>query len=188
MKDLLRRLVPKAGYIPLFFLLAVLSAPVASAATIPQKTTSAKVEAHLEIPKIKVKAVIKDMGVTAQGVMAIPGNRVDVGWWGKGTVPGQVGSAVFGGHNEWGNGAGVFADLHLLKTGDTMSVVDKNGHSTSFVVREIRTYNATDIDNGIFLSASGIHLNLITCSGTWDPKTKSYTKRLVVFTDVVQKT
>jgi len=35
-----------------------------------------------------------------------------------------------------------------------------------------------------FSPPAGSHLNLITCSGVWDAKTNSYTKRLVIFTDL----
>jgi LPXTG-site transpeptidase (sortase) family protein len=154
---------------------------VAAAKAVPKK-----LEARLKIPKIKVNAAIKDMGVTSEGVMAIPGNRTDVGWYSSGTRPGDTGSAVIGGHNRWGNGVAVFNHLDQLKKGDVLSVMSAKGISTSFVVREVRTYDATDFDNEIFLSVSGAHLNLITCSGVWDPSIKNYTKRLVIFTDAEQ--
>lgn len=145
-------------------------------------------EAHLKIPRIGVDAVIKDMGLTFDGAMAVPGNSIEVGWFSLGTRPGDIGSAVIGGHNNWDSKAGVFADLNQLQKGDVLSVVDAKGVSVSFVVRDIRTYDATDTNTGIFDSKSGVHLNLITCSGGWDPLTKSATKRLVIFTDMVQAT
>jgi len=145
-----------------------------------------KTDAHLQIPSIQVNAVIKDMGLTSDGAMAIPDVRADVGWYSSGTRPGETGSAVIGGHARWGRGAGVFDHLDQLIKGDVLSVVDVKGISTTFVVRETRTFDATDTNSGIFASESGIHLNLITCSGVWDPKTNSYTKRLVIFTDVAK--
>ncbi len=141
---------------------------------------------RLEIPSIKVDALIQSMGLTAQGAMAVPNNNADVGWYSPGTRPGATGSAVIGGHNSWNQTAGVFARLNELKPGDTVSVVDANGLSTAFVVRGTQTYDAIDLSTGIFMSPSGIHLNLITCSGVWNPATQTYTKRLVVFTDAVQ--
>ena len=203
---------PKTGTVPFFFLLSVSAlfalslltgVPGALAATKPVGSTPlvklvpskalvvAKnlpqklAEAHLLIPRIKVDAIIKDMGLTSGGAMAIPGNRVDVGWFSLGTRPGEVGSAVVGGHNRWDDGTGVFIHLDQLKKGDLLSVVDAKGASTTFMVRDIRSFDALDEHSGIFSSESGVHLNLITCSGTWNPKTKSYTKRLVIFTDVV---
>lgn len=155
--------------------------PIVSAAAKPQITT-----ARIEIPKIRVNADIKDMGLTPAGAMAVPGNRVEVGWFKLGTRPGDKGSAVIGGHNRWASGDGVFVRLNELQIGDTLSVIDAKGVRTSFVVREIRSYDALDTDTAlIYHSDSGVHLNLITCSGDWDISTKSYTKRLVLFTDLL---
>lgn len=142
-------------------------------------------EAYLKIPKIGVNAVIKSMGVTSDGFMLVPGNRFDVGWFNLGARPGQTGNAVIGGHNRWASEPGVFANLNQLKIGDVLSVVDEKGVSTSFMVKDMRIFDATDTNSGVFDSDSGVHLNLITCTGTWDPSTKTYTKRLVVFTDAV---
>jgi LPXTG-site transpeptidase (sortase) family protein len=176
----------------------VLPAPIAPAATsVPavavkasvleakKKATPVVAETRLKITKIGVNAVIKNMGVTSAGAMAVPNNQVDVGRYGLGTRPGETGSAVIGGHNFWDSGAGVFANLNQLEPGDLISVVDAQGVSISFVVRETRTYDATDTNSGIFQSAGGVHLNLITCSGVWNPATQTFTQRLVVFTDVV---
>ena len=143
-------------------------------------------ETHLKIPKIGVDAIIKEMGVTSEGAMAVPGNRVEVGWFRFGTRPGEQRSAVTGGHSRYASGAGVFAHLDQLQKGDVVRVVSPEGVSISFVVRDMQTYNAMDEDTGIFESADGVHLNLITCSGDWDPVTKSYTTRLVVFTDAIE--
>ena len=155
------------------------SSPVVVPPTIVQST----LVAHLIIPKIYVDAMIEDMGYTADGAMAIPNNGIDVSWFSPGTLPGDIGSAVIGGHNVW-NGPAVFKNLDQLIVGDTLTVVDANGIATSFIVREIRMYNPADDATDIFYSQIGVHLNLITCSGDWDPSTKSYTKRLVIFTDL----
>jgi sortase A len=150
------------------------------------KTVQKTSEARLIIPSIKVDAVIKDMGVTSGGAMAVPNNRQDVGWYSSGTRPGELGSAVIGGHNRWDSTDAVFDHLNQLAVGDLLSVRDAKGVSTHFVVSGMQTFDATDENSGIFASKSGIHLNLITCSGTWDPITKSYTKRLVIFTNAYQ--
>lgn len=150
------------------------------------KTIQRTAEAHLKIPRIGIDAVIKEMGVTSGGAMAVPGNRTEVGWFSLlGAHPGEMGSAVIGGHKRWDSRTGVFANLDQLAKGDVLSVVDAEGVSTAFIVRNIRSYNATDTDTGIFESGHGNHLNLITCSGVWNPVTKSYSQRLVVFTDAV---
>jgi len=142
-------------------------------------------KAHLKIPSIGVNAVIEDVGLTGDGAMAVPDNGVDVGLFSLGTHPGNTGSAVIGGHNRWDSKAAVFGRLDQLKEGDIVLVVDPKGIETSFVVRDIRTFDAMDTDTGIFSSESGAHLNLITCSGEWNSATQDYTKRLVIFTDAM---
>ena len=169
------------GLLPESFIVAPI--PVAQADVQKPRVIQKISEARLRIPKIGVDAVIKNMGITSEGAMAVPGNRVDVGWFSLGTIPGDTGSAVIGGHNVWDSGSGVFVNLNQLKKGDVVVVVDAKGTSVPFVVRDMRTYDAADTHTGIFDSKSGAHLNLITCSGTFDPITKRYTKRLVVFTD-----
>jgi len=149
------------------------------------KAMKALPEAHLKIPKLGVNAVIKDMGVTPDGLMAVPDNRVDVGWYSLGTLPGDTGSAVIGAHVNFGAQPGVFVHLDQLKKGDVLSVVSASGASISFVVRDTEVYDRLDGDTGVFDSKSGIHLNLITCDGDWEPSAKTYGKRLVVFTDAI---
>lgn len=142
------------------------------------------VGARLNISSIGVTASIQDMGMTPEGAMAVPDNTVEVGWYSPGTRPGNTGSAVIGAHNRWNNSVGVFSRLEELNTGDIVTVIDAQNVSMSFVVRETRVYNPTDDATEVFTSAGGSHLNLITCSGTWDPTTNTYTKRFVVFTDL----
>lgn len=97
-----------------------------------------------------------------------------------------TGSAVIGGHNCWDGETAVFGRLDQPEKGDVLSVVNAKGGSTAFVVRDMRTFDATDVNSGIFESDSGAHLNLITCSGVWNPSTNSHTTRYVIFADVVQ--
>lgn len=169
----------------LLIVLGTLTLPVTIFAAPQDVPIQALLEARLEIPVIGVSAVVKDMGLTPAGAMAVPDNQIDSGWYSFGTRPGEVGSAVIGGHNTFARGPGVFSRLNELQVGDLLSVVDATGTTTSFIVRDIKTFNALDTNTGIFESETGTHLNLITCSGVWNPFTQSYTTRLVVFTDRV---
>lgn len=185
--------------ISIFYLILVLACLIptaqANAATkkSPKKVATIlkvaikKPEARLKITRIGVDAVIKDMGLTSDNAMAVPDNVFDVGWYSLGTRPGEIGTAVIGAHNELHSRAGVFANLNKLKKGDILSVVDAKGVSVSFMVRDIKVYDAIDTSTEIFQSESGSHLNLITCSGAWDPQTKSSKERLVIFTDIIPK-
>lgn len=143
---------------------------------------------RLVIPRIKVEAAIEPVGVTSAGEMDVPKAIENVAWFANGTVPGLPGSAVVAGHYGWKNGKmSAFDDLHTLRAGDLLYVIDAQGATTTFAVREIKLYpfdaNATEI----FLSTDKkSHLNLVTCEGEWNAKLKTYSGRLVVFTDRVE--
>ena len=176
--------LPTADDVPVFVAVIPNTISFPKVAIIAQKAVINIPEAHLLIPRIGLNAIVKDEGMTREGAMAVPGNNLEAGWFDLGTRPGEIGSAVIGGHNRWNDNAGVFGRLNELQKGDVLTVVDAKGFSTSFTVSGTRLYDPTDNGKSIFDSPAGSHLNLITCSGTWDAKTNSYTKRLVIFTDL----
>lgn len=152
----------------------------------PKIQTLAKVlPVHLLIPRIRVDTNIEPVGVTSEGVMDTPSNSAIVGWFKLGSLPGEKGSAVISGHVDGEDGgAGVFAKLHKLKKGDKVYAKNSAGVTEVFEVKESRIYNPGYADE-VFRTSDGAHLNLITCDGVWDDFKKSYSKRLVVFTDKV---
>jgi LPXTG-site transpeptidase (sortase) family protein len=96
------------------------------------------------------------------------------------------GSAVIDGHyGFWENGkSAVFNDLNKLKKGDEIYVEDEKGNTVIFVGRKIAIYNPDEDASNVFASSDGkAHLNLITCEGAWIKDLKTYSNRLVVFTD-----
>lgn len=139
---------------------------------------------RLQISRIGVNAPIYNVGLAADGSMAVPKDPFETGWYELGPRPGEVGSAVIAGHVDSPSGApGVFADLDQLAVGDIITV-ESEGAPLTFRVREIRVYPADADATEIFTSTDGkAHLNLITCNGTWDKNTRQYTDRLVIFTD-----
>jgi LPXTG-site transpeptidase (sortase) family protein len=144
---------------------------------------------RLKIPTINVNASIEPMGVTKDGAMEAPSDAEDVGWYAFGPRPGDNGSAVIDGHyGHWKNGdVSVFDDLNKLIPGDKIYVEDKNGVTAAFVVRELRTYDSNADALDVFNSNDGKpHLNIIACAGTWNKNLKTYSNRLVVFTDKEQ--
>lgn len=145
--------------------------------------TSPVLSMRLVIPTIGVNAAIQKVGVTQKGEMEVPRNAGEVGWFEFGARPGEKGSAVIAGHFDGENGeAGVFFNLYKLKKGDKLFVEDSGGVSVAFVVLESRLYNPGYADD-VFSRNDGFFLNIITCDGVWDGTKKSFSKRLVVFTE-----
>ena len=140
---------------------------------------------RLLIPSLKVDANIQPVGVTAQGAMESPNNIFGVGWFYLGPRPGEKGSAVIAGHVDGERGeVGVFANLYKLKKGDKIYIQDNKRKSLIFIVVESRRYDPGYAEE-VFSRNDQAYLNLITCDGVWDGVSKRYTKRLVVFTDLV---
>lgn len=141
--------------------------------------------ARVAIPRIGVNAPIAPLGETSTSAMATPSDPRTVGWWQFGTVPGDRGSAVLGGHLDFHNyGAAVFWNLKQLRPGDSVQVTRADGGVLRFTVQSAAVYPAADTSaiDRIFLAQDAIRLNLITCAGTFNPMTHDYDKRLVVYT------
>jgi LPXTG-site transpeptidase (sortase) family protein len=151
----------------------------------PAQPAKIGIPAHLKIPKAHVDAPIEQVALTPDGAMDTPKDPADTAWYSPGPRPGEVGSSVIDGHFDRQGGApAVFANLRSVQPGDKLSVSDEKGTTISFVVRELRTYDPNADAATVFRSTDGrAHLNLITCSGSWDTAQQSYSERLVVFTD-----
>ena len=139
----------------------------------------------LKIPSIKVNSTIEYMGLTKDGAMDSPVGPYNTGWYKLGTLPGNVGSSVIDGHSGFKGGiAAVFDNLYKIKIGDKVNILDNKGITTTFIVHKISKYDPNADATKVFTSADGkAHLNLITCTGTWNNVLKSHSSRLVVFTD-----
>jgi sortase (surface protein transpeptidase) len=154
--------------------------------TIPSSAPArTSVPLRLKIPRLQIDAAVEAVGLTPQGAMGVPKNTSDVAWFSLGPWPGETGSAVISGHLDWYNGAtAVFNNLYKLHPGDKIYIIDGSGASKIFVVRKSQLYAADAEATPIFSSAAGAHLNLVTCAGVWNKFKNSYTKRLVIFTDL----
>lgn len=141
----------------------------------------------ISIPSVGINAHITPVGLTVDGNMNVPESFDNVGWYKYGPVPGRVGSAVIDGHLDDGKGnPGVFYNLAEVRIGDSVFVFNKNGEKVQFKVTRIQLvdYDAPPIQE-IFGETDGEYLNLITCDGIWIPEQKTYSDRLVIFTERV---
>lgn len=147
---------------------------------------------RLNIPKLGIDAAFQYNGLTALGIMEIPNNVTDVGWYTGSPHPGEKGAAIITGHVAQIRGGivtkqGVFVRLGELLPGDTFTIRDDRGLSKTFIVRESHTYDPAADTTDIFSpSDNEAHLRLITCEGVWEADKQSFTKRLVVFADLLK--
>jgi LPXTG-site transpeptidase (sortase) family protein len=120
--------------------------------------------------------------------MATPSNYTDVGWYKYGTIPGEEGSAVIAGHRS--NALflpAVFFTLKNISVGDSVYVTNGAGKKMHFIVREIETYDYTQVPlQELFHEGGAPLLKLITCEGPWLQKDKTARERRIV-TAVLQE-
>ena len=179
-------LAPLFYFVPKILIQSSSASLMENALALPkQEQASFGLPLRLKIPSINVNAVVEHMGLTSDGAMDVPESPDNVAWFELGPHPGENGSAVMAGHYGWKNGKGsVFDDLYKLREGDKLYVEDDKGTIISFVVRGNRRYDPGADVPEVFDSNDGkSHLNLITCEGIWDKASKTYSERLVVFTD-----
>ncbi len=179
---------------------APIAPPVSSAETTTPIATASTTVAHsidgspvrLIISKLGVDAGFQYDGLKSDGTIDIPTNIYDAGWYTGSAKPGEQGVAVITGHvaqirRSVVTKQGIFYNLTQLVPGDTLTVINDRGQTTTFVVRESRLYDPAADATGVFTANdNGAHLNIITCEGTWNQSQFSYSQRLVVFTDAVR--
>jgi len=141
----------------------------------------------LSIPSVGINAHVVPVGLTKSGNMNVPESFDHAGWYKYGPVPGRPGNAVIDGHLDNGKGQpGVFFNLAKVRIGDPVFILNKEGEKIQFRVTRMQLidYDAPPIEE-IFGETDGEHLNIVTCDGLWIPEKKTYSERLVVFTERV---
>jgi LPXTG-site transpeptidase (sortase) family protein len=140
---------------------------------------------RLKIPSLNIDTSLESVGLTSKGEVEVPKVYTNAAWYNLSPRPGEIGSSIIDGHSGYKNGVqSVFDNLYKIKKGDKLYVEDKDGVTTTFVVREFRPFGPNDDVSDIFISNDGkAHLNLITCVAAWDVNQKSPNDRFIVFTD-----
>ncbi|MEU1409289.1 class F sortase [Streptomyces sp. NPDC005728] len=140
---------------------------------------------RIDIPELGVQAPVMARGLDSRGAVDPPPfNRPDVvGWYGYGTAPGAAGAALMVGHVDTESRPAVFYKLSTLKPGETVRVVRADGRVAHFTIDDIRVLARDDFDAQ---QAYGprepgrAELRLITCGGSFDRASRSYTANVVV--------
>lgn len=144
---------------------------------------------RLIIPSLNIDANVQHVGIGRSGNMAVPSNYTDVGWYRYGTIPGNIGSAVFDGHIDNGLSLpGVFKELHAISKGADIFIVNEKGERIRFTVTEASIYDHDDpaASQRIFNDSGGALIRLITCTGDWIQGEKTYANRLIVTAKLAQ--
>ena len=137
---------------------------------------------RLLIPAIGVDAPISVKGLRPDAVMDVPDGPEDVAWYNFTARPGMGGNAVISGHLDYRNyGAAVFWRLKELHEGDIVEVRLADGSVLRYQVSLRLSYDArlAPVPEIVGPTSKEV-VTLITCGGTFDSGSRSYSQRLVV--------
>ncbi len=138
---------------------------------------------RIELPTLGVEAPVIQAGVDSEGVMEIPKDVGEVGWYRFGPAPGAAaGSSVLTGHvDDYQQGVGVFGRLGDLNPGDVVRVSDEKGVTREFSVvsREEWPKDQVPLDR-LFDRGGKSRLVLITCGGSFNESTLGYDDNIAI--------
>ena len=174
-----------------------LAAPVGSVAgadqrRVPMRMPTARVlvlppsvPTRLEIPAIRVRTPLLQLGQRADGTLAVPvpGPHYDqAGWYRYSPTPGSLGPAVIAGHiDSRRGGPSVFFRLGELRRGDTVRVTRADGTVAVFAVEQVRRFHKSAFPTQlVYGNTDQAALRLITCGGPFDTTSGHYLDNIVV--------
>ncbi|MFF4943799.1 class F sortase [Streptomyces rubiginosohelvolus] len=140
---------------------------------------------RVEVPSVGIEAPVIARGLDGDGAIDPPpyGMPKTAGWYGDGTQPGAKGTALFVGHVDTDTKPAVFYGLSAVKPGARIEVTRTDGSVAEFTVDDVElvTRERFDAQKAYGPREDGrAELRLITCGGTYDHKTRSYTANVVV--------
>lgn len=135
---------------------------------------------QLLIPALDVHRAVEGVGVSRAGVLNLPVNAWNAGWYTGGPVPGAPGDAVIEGHAGYPGKPLLFGRLATLRPGDRIIVVLADRTRQLFLVDSIATVPVGSAPPGMAEPYGPPRLTLITCTGYFDQNHYSYARRLVL--------
>ncbi|MFI2783060.1 class F sortase [Streptomyces sp. ALB3] len=140
---------------------------------------------RVEIPSIGIDATVVRRGLDGEGAIepppfATPGA---VGWFAGGAEPGTEGAALFVGHVDTETKPAVFYGLSTARPGEKVRVNRSDGKVAEFTIDDVQVFTRERFDAqkayGPRMDGRA-ELRLITCGGTYDRASRSYTANVVV--------
>ncbi|MFI8768409.1 class F sortase [Streptomyces sp. NPDC053792] len=140
---------------------------------------------RVDIPSLGISAPVVARGLDDTGAVDPPPFEMPhtVGWFGSGTRPGAAGAALLVGHVDTETRPAVFYGLSAARPGAKVRVTRTDGSVAEFTVDDVQVFPREDFDPSKVYGARDPHraeLRLITCGGTFDRATGTYTANVVV--------
>lgn len=139
---------------------------------------------HLRLPRLHVDAPVIPVSVGVDGLLGVPDDPRQLGWWRGSGRPGMPsGSVIIDGHvDSAALGLGALFHLSEARLGDDVMLTNSAGKSTRYTVVARRSYAKTSMPVAeVFRTDVGPRLVLLTCGGRFDEATRHYTDNVVVY-------
>ncbi|MGO4603886.1 sortase domain-containing protein [Terrabacter sp. 2YAF2] len=138
----------------------------------------------IEIPSIGVRSThFVPLGIQRDGTISVPGTAQEVGLYGAGPTPGQLGPAVLAAHVDTPSGVpGIFYELSRVKAGDVVKVSRRDGSHLTFTVDRVAAFKKTQFPTELVYKGdfTRAEIRLVTCGGPTDSRNE-YRDNVVVF-------
>lgn len=136
---------------------------------------------RLKIPRLSLDAPIVSVHIEDNGVLGVPADPSEIGWWADGPVPGtERGTSILAGHvNTADRGPGALKDIEQLEQGDQL-IVEGWGEAVTFEVDLVVRFARGDVPSGAFDQRLSGRLAIVSCSDL-DEETGQYRDNLFVY-------
>lgn len=164
---------------------SVQAAALAPVSSRPSASLTKSAPNRLEIPSINVDASFSAVSQKADGTLGVPPAEL-AGWYTGAPTPGEIGPAIVVGHLDSIAGPAIFYNLKNLRPGDDIRITREDGRIVTFRVERSLSYPQDDFPSqAVYGNIDYAGLRLITCDGSFNQITRSYSHNLVVYARMV---
>ena len=151
----------------------------------PDYAVAPNMPKYISIPKIGVNnARIEKVGLQNNSKVGTPKNLNNVAWYTGSVKPGEKGAMFMNAHiNDVGAG-GIFNNLKNVSVGDKVVVERGDGTKFNYKVVHTETLPTSSVSMSKAMSVRNKKeegVNLMTCAGTYNFSTRSYSHRVIVY-------
>jgi len=145
---------------------------------------SPKEPKKIVIASIGVDGFVQKVGVDQNKEVAVPNNIHIGGWFTQSMLPGEKGLSIIDGHVDGKTQDGIFANLVKIKPDAEVSIEFGDSSKKVFRVLAVDEVEEASAASILFSQNPKVanQLNLITCGGDFNEKTRRYEKRVIVST------
>ena len=137
----------------------------------------------ITISDLGVDSYIQNVGVDQNKEMAVPNNIHVAGWFVDSVHPGEKGLSIIDGHLNGPKQDGIFINLENIKVGSIITIEFGDGSKKQFETTKVQVVALDQAASVLFSQDPGTasQLNLVTCGGNYDSRSRLYDKRVIVY-------